>query len=267
MARIHFLGTCSGTEPMPNMHHTSFLLECGGAFYWFDAGEGCAHTAHTTGLDVLKTRAVFISHPHIDHTGGLANLLSCMRKLIVREKRSLPNDNSLDIFLECPEVLNAVKVIVLEGQADGNLRFTMREHGISDGTIFEDENIRVSALHNRHLGEDGSNGWHSFSFFIEADGRKIVYSGDLKNITECDELIAGGCDAFIMETGHHAVRDVCEYAVSKGVGALYFNHHGREILGNRAAAEALTLEYSQSSGIPIKIAYDTMCVAVRKSNS
>ena len=262
MVKIHFLGTCSGTEPMPNMHHTSLLFECGGEYYWFDAGEGCAHTAHTSGLDVLRTRAIFISHPHLDHTGGLANLLSCIRKLIVREKRHLINDDSLDIFLESPKVLSAVKVIVGEGNEDGNLRFTMREHGISDGVIYEDENVRVSALHNRHLGESGKDGWHSFSFLIEADGRRIVYSGDVKSPSECDGLISDGCDAIIMETGHHSVRDVCEYAASKGVGALYFNHHGREILGDRAAAEALALEYSQRSGIPIKIAYDTMCVSI-----
>ena len=74
MIRIHYLGTCSGTEPKPGMHHTSTMLEADGKLYWFDMGEGCAHTAYTSGIDVTKCRAIFVSHPHIDHIGGMANV-------------------------------------------------------------------------------------------------------------------------------------------------------------------------------------------------
>ena len=62
--KITFLGTCSGTEPMPNRKHVSFVIEHAGAVYWFDAGEGCSYTAHLAGIDLLSTRAVFISHTH-----------------------------------------------------------------------------------------------------------------------------------------------------------------------------------------------------------
>ena len=61
-----------------------------------------------------------------------------------------------------------------------------------------------------------------------------------------------------METGHHPVRDVCEYALSHGVRRLRFNHHGREIIGDRDAAEALIASYSKESGIPIKLCFDGM---------
>ena len=37
---IRILGSCSGTEPMPERRHTSFTLERADALYWFDAGEG-----------------------------------------------------------------------------------------------------------------------------------------------------------------------------------------------------------------------------------
>lgn len=42
--KLYFLGTCAGTEPMPDRTHTSFALESGGSIYWFDAGEGCSYS-------------------------------------------------------------------------------------------------------------------------------------------------------------------------------------------------------------------------------
>ena len=258
MAIIRFLGTCSGTEPMVGMHHCSFILEAGDYYYWFDGGENCAYTAHTNGLDVLKTKALFVSHPHLDHVAGLPNLFSCMRKLIYREGKKLINDNSLDVYFPNLEFFHAIKLVACSGNSNFKFFFNMREHEVSDGVLFEDENIRVTAMHNRHLGEDGSNGWHSYSYLIEVEGKRIVFSGDVKSPDELDEFMKDGCDFFIMETGHHPVKDVCEYAVSRGVKALYFNHHGREIINGRPEAEKLIREYASSANISIKIAYDMM---------
>ena len=81
MLKIHYLGTCSGTEPMPDMHHCSLVLETEHGNYWFDAGENCAHRAYTSGIDVLKVRAIFVSHMHIDHIGGLPNLMFTINKV------------------------------------------------------------------------------------------------------------------------------------------------------------------------------------------
>ena len=82
MIKINFLGTCSGTEPMRDMHHSSLIIDINGKLLWFDAGENAAYRAHTSGIDIMKTKALFVSHPHIDHIGGLANLLCCINKLI-----------------------------------------------------------------------------------------------------------------------------------------------------------------------------------------
>ena len=255
--KLHFLGTCSGTEPMPDMHHQSWVLETNGVNYWFDAGENCAHRAYTSGIDVMNTVAIFVSHPHIDHIGGLANLLTCFHKLIRMHKRQFIRDNTLEIFFPDLPLLQYIKEIAYSGRGV-NLRYTLNERPIKDGILFEDENVRITALHNRHLKEDGTNGWHAFSFLIEVEGRKVVFSGDVLSPDELLPLIGTGCDLLIMETGHHDVTTVMDFAVANNIKNLRLTHHGRQIIENREYYEKLAQEYIQRGNTHIALCYDGM---------
>lgn len=252
MASIYFLGTCSGTEPMEGMHHTSTVIEAGGSLYWFDAGENCSHTAYLSGLDPLATRAIFLSHMHIDHTGGLANLFFCIQKMIARGHGTC---GVVETVSPDPAIVAAIKGVACNNLQDhSGLRFKTHDVQTQDGVIYEDENLRVTALHNTHLHEDGSRGWHAYSFLLEVDGKRVVLSGDVGAIGELTPLIAGGCDLLVMETGHHKVADVCEFAVAHGLPRLRFTHHGREIINDRASAQALIASYDAD----IRLAYDGM---------
>ena len=153
--RLIFLGTGSGTEPVPGYRHVSFAVEWAGGVYWFDAGEGCAYTAHTSGVDLLSVRAIFISHTHTDHIGGLANLIWTIRKLGRVDPESAGSMAGKTVSLCIPDldVWEGVQAVVRGPAKELDLGFDLQARRYEDGVIYDDGDLRVSALHNRHLGE------------------------------------------------------------------------------------------------------------------
>ncbi len=229
--RITFLGTCAGTEPMPTRHHTSFVIEEKGRVYWFDAGEGCSRTAHLLGIDLLNVRNIIISHSHMDHIGGLANLLWHIKKISMVKGEKL-RFGDIDVFLPDLEVLGAIEKILKTTLDDYGERLNITAKEISDGIIIDDGMIKVTAYHNHHLKTNKTAPWRSFTYKIESEGKTVVYSGDVGDYPDLDEPLCNGCDALIVETGHLKIDGVYEYTKDKNIGKILFNHCGREILND-----------------------------------
>jgi len=171
--KLTVLGSCSGTEPMPGRHHCSFVVEYAGRLYWFDAGECCSYTAHLLEMDLPATEAVFISHTHMDHIGGLPNLLWTLRKLCSVSKSHAESlrDRTIDIHLPDVSVWHGILALLVGTEGGFKLNFQLDAHEYGDGVIYDRNGVCVTALHNLHLGRpEGAAPWRSFSFRIEAGG-------------------------------------------------------------------------------------------------
>ncbi|NLP48428.1 MAG: ribonuclease Z [Clostridiales bacterium] len=230
--RLIILGSCSGTQPFPGRHHTSFIIEHRGKLYWFDAGETCSYTAHCMGLDLLKSSKIVISHTHMDHIGGLGNLLWTVRKL-----NGISGDFSgkrLDIYIPQVESYEAIIKMLQSTQGNFSADFELEAHEIKNGLLFEEDSFKVTALHNRHIQNEPSpeGKWFSFGFLIEAQGKRIVYSGDTKGLEDFMPLLSPKVDILLMESGHHHPVDFAKELKESPLAPekLFFIHHGRRIL-------------------------------------
>lgn len=256
MLKFKVLGACSGTEPMENLHHTSIALTVNDRVYFFDAGENCSHTAYTQEIDLTTTRAVFISHPHYDHIGGLMGLMWTANKLCWRKHTCLA-DGVIKLFAPAPE-LGEGFYNILKNFENINPGFAISVDTPKLGTFYQDDNISVTAFVTHHMKPADDGSIRSFSYRIEDGEKAAVFSGDIRDMEDLADVVGAGCDVLFCETGHHTVQAVCDFAQSHNVKRLVFVHHGREILENRPSVK----EAIEHCRIPVEIAFDGMDVTV-----
>src|SRR6202521_5431056 len=70
------LGTAGGPLPRRERAQSANLLVVNGTPYLIDAGDGVTRRIVQAGYDFKKIDRIFITHPHSDHTNGLATLLA-----------------------------------------------------------------------------------------------------------------------------------------------------------------------------------------------
>ena len=122
-------------------------------------------------------------------------------------------------------------------------RANLAVNQVHEGLVFDDGVIKVEALANRHILKPADRKY-SFSYRISINGKIIVFSGDIRNISELDPFL-GNCDILLVETGHHKPWQIAE-TIRKNpawqVRRLIFLHHGRDILNHPESSLQRTAE-------------------------
>lgn len=201
---IRFLGTGFGA-PYKNRHQQSILIETGEAAYLFDAGAPVTDILSFSEYDMSKIKTVFISHLHGDHMNGLHDMINLAEFFNVRCDIYLSEERGIKAFSD----YTYMQLRCDSSRVDFKL--------INQGPFYDDGKLKVTAYQNDHM-----KGLPSYSFLIEAEGKRIYITSDLSP-TLCD-LPRISADMLIIEAAHFDAETVISRCNELNVGKVSFVH-------------------------------------------
>jgi len=241
--KIKFFG-CSHGVPEADRFCSSTMIEVGNSIYFIDAGAPITELMRRYRRDVEATKAIFTTHAHGDHIGGLVNFtdLACW----------FFKKTSVDIYMTEEKPIKAI-VDFVEALGTPFDSERIRFKVIDEGFVYEDENIKVTAVPTGHLRRKDSHR-PSFGYIVEAEGKRVAFSGDLSiHLRDSDFpkiALEEEIDAVICELAHFTVEEVEPYLEKCKAKELWFNHIG--YTSPMEQIEALNGKYP----FPVKIAHD-----------
>ena len=165
--RFHTLGTSHGATEQGRSCSVN-LVEVDGSYYVFDCGGNIETKMKDLDMPFENLRAVFISHMHEDHVGSLS-------AVVKRFSHYIKEERSVKIYMPEADGIEAFRAWIAALHTTKNLHRVSYEL-ICAGEIYRDEKITVTAIATRHM-QGGA--FPSYAFIIEAEGKKLLYTGDL----------------------------------------------------------------------------------------
>ncbi len=257
--KVHILGSGCGGIPQPGRNTTALVVEAAGGLFMFDAGENVARTALQMGLDLSCVKALFVSHPHIDHVAGLPQMLDLLARKAGTPSVFIPEPRFWRHLLGLMRHIDD-RCLDEKGSlvfADGQPASVELLH---DGFVFDDGAVTVEARHNFHLGmepspEDGR--FHSYSFRLHAEGKTVVFSGDVKSHLDMGDWLEQPMDLLIMDSSHQAPAATCAALrqAKAPVAQILFCHLGPSFAECDSEARCRT---DEAWGHPVLVSEDAM---------
>lgn len=169
--------------PTPERSEPANLLVAGDQYILVDTGDGTVNQLAKIGLDLRPIRTVFISHHHMDHTGGLAAVVG------LRWMNNMPGE--LTVYGP-PGTREYVDGIVQTMRPQARVGFglgaaaadpakSVRVIEVRSGDTVRLGPLTVTMTANSHFDHDGKKGEQpaqSLSYRFQLGDRSITYSGD-----------------------------------------------------------------------------------------
>ncbi|MBV8534489.1 MAG: MBL fold metallo-hydrolase [Alphaproteobacteria bacterium] len=219
--RLITLGTAGGPLPRKDRTQSCNLLIVNGTLYVVDAGDNVTRRIVQAGQDFRSAGRVFITHPHSDHTMGLATLLVSQWEQQRREPTDVygpPGTAAL--------VKGSIDYLTVNAEirwAEGKkvpMADTFKGHDVGAGLVYKDANVKVTAVENTHFhfpaGSPPYGKYKSYSYRFETADRVIVFTGDTGPSDAVTQL-AKGADILVTETT--SVDDVVNLYKGNGIWA------------------------------------------------
>ena len=190
------------------------LLTVSDVHYLFDCGGSAEERLMTAGIDKAAIRAVFISHMHEDHVGGLSAIAKQYPHYVegVSPIFYMPEREGIESFrawlsaMHCDEIGELITYRLIEA-----------------GEIYRDGLITVTAYRTEHIYHGK---YPSYAFMIEAEGKRVFYTGDLDfdfhdfpRVLLCEPV-----DLLVSECVHFSLEENFDLIASARTKKLVFTH-------------------------------------------
>ncbi len=260
--KIRFLGTSHGYNEAGRFC-SSAVVTAGGKHYVIDAGAPIMGLLPTYGYDYTDIGGIFITHAHQDHYGGLVEFTN--------QIEGFSRFSGVHVCVHVPPEFPVTNIMMyLFGNPNGRVKQTPGTtagpnptekrveyvyYPQEESVIFQDENIKITAVPTMHCN-------HSHAFIVEGEGKRVVFSGDLKaDFLDYPAILtdrsAGYSDVLIIEGAHTRFNkpEIIELMSRTMVRRLVINHIYR-----RHNSEAVVDEMRQAVKelFPVDEAYDGM---------
>ncbi len=260
------LGTGGGPVTNPARSQPANLLRFDGQDYLVDVGDGAAMQIGKAGVQTRMIDAIFISHLHFDHTGGLAAILGLRFQTNGQDPLTIygpPGTRELVDGILASMVPGATANYGVAGAPPVDHRAGIEVVELRDGQNARVGGMTVTVRSNTHYSfppdSELAKRFQSLSYRFDMAGKSITYTGDTGPSPAVEDL-ARGSDLLVAEmmdipltisrmmaanpsmpqaqaramqshlaTHHLAARDVGELAARAGVPAVVVTHFaGRE---------------------------------------
>lgn len=232
MDSLSFLGTGPG-DIDAGRFQSSILLKSGDNHFLLDAGEPCSQRLIESGWGLEIIDAVFLTHCHADHVGGLPLLIQ--GAWLAGRTRPLPVYLPAHLAAPLRAWLDAILLHKVK------IKFDVQLIPWEEGASQDLGAISVCPWRTSHIppleGEPRA-------FLLDlhlCSGKRLVYSGDLGKASDLSSVLTSPIDVLICELAHLTPEDVIETLKVAKIDMLCLTHLSRDY-DDRRAQTKITIE-------------------------
>ena len=243
--KVTFIGTSHGIAEKDRFCSCT-VVTVNGKHYVIDAGAPIYDLLQRYDFRFEDVAGIFITHSHSDHMIGLVALYDALNTF---------NEFShikINAFTPDIEKYNKIKEFFNYYEDFNRLTFNKYENGL----FFDDGNVKITSIPTKHF--EGSH-----SFILEAEGKKIAFTGDLcadlndypTEFTTTDTPF----ELVVMESAHqwYSENYVVEILKETKTKRMAINH----IYPLRNTPEILTAFANKMKNyLPVILSYDGMVI-------
>ena len=191
--RIIFNGTSHGV-PEHHRRCSSYILAVRGSYYMIDMGTQAIEELRRRGIPIEAVKLVICTHPHGDHTDGVISFADLANWYFRKADPA--------ILLPDERLIAPLKAWMTVTENGNPPRENLRIGAFTAGVAYEDENLRLTAIPTQHC-------VNSYAFLVEAEGRRVLFTGDLKhpNVDFPQAAFETELDLIVCELAHFSPDD------------------------------------------------------------